>query len=148
MAVESFFLAGQTGAEGLQQGVAVNSMCIEGDGRGSAGKGGGKDQASSRPQDPDHLGKGFPVGGGIKLIPVPSQAEMLQGAEGDNQIERIIGQGELFGVTGYGGFIFYGRVSGTDIDGGDGGMSEQTEDEVSIRAYVQNLPGLYTPDVK
>ena len=148
MAVESFFLAGQTGAEGLQHGVAVNPVGIEGDGRGGAGDGGGEDQASPRPQNPDHLGKGFPVGGGIKLIAVPSQAEMLQGAEGDNQVKKIIGQGELFGVTGYGGFIFYSGVSGADIDGGDRVMGEQTQDEVSIRTYVQYLSGLYTLDVK
>jgi hypothetical protein len=148
MAVESFFLAGQTGAEGLQQGVAVNPVGIEGDGRRGAGDGGGEDQASPQPQNPDHLGKSFSVGGRIELIAVPSQAEMLQGAEGDNQVKRFIGQGELFSVTGYGSLIFHGRVSGADIDGSDGIMGEQTQDEMSIGTYVQNLSGLQTPDVK
>ena len=148
MAVEPFFLAGQTGAEGLQQAVAVNPVGIKGDGRRGPCEGGGENQASPRPQNPDHLGKGFPVGGGIKLIPVPSQAEMLQGAEGDNQVKRIIGQGEIFGVTGYDGLIFHGGVSGADIDCGDGVIGEQTQDEVPIRAYVQNLCGVYSPDVE
>jgi len=148
MAVELFLHAGQPKAEGLQHGVAVNPMGIESDGRCGAGEGGGEDQASPRSQNPDHLGKGFPVGGGVKLIPVPPQPEMLQGAKGNNQVKRVIGQGKPFGVAGNDGFVLHGRPSGTDIDGGEGGMGEQSQDEVPVRTHVQDLLGLGPPDMK
>jgi hypothetical protein len=88
----------------------------------------------------DHLGNAFRSAPGSKSSPYLSEAEMLQGAEGNNQLNRIIGQGEPL-AAGDDGFILHGGSSGTDIDGGDGEMGEQPKDEMPVRTHVQDLPG-------
>jgi len=148
VAVESFLHADEAGAQIPEHPMVVNPVGVEGDGWGGPGDRGGEDQASARTQDPDHLGKGFPVGIEVDLVSVPSQAEVLRGAEGKDKVEGVIGQGKTLDVAGDDGFILYRRLSGADVEGGDGGMGQQAQNEMPIGSDIQNLPGGDAPNVK
>jgi hypothetical protein len=148
VAVKAFLRTDEAGAQFPEYPMIIDPVGVEGDGRGGPGDRGGEDQASSWSQNPDHLGKGFPVGVEVELVSVPSQAKVLRGAEGKDKVEGVIGQGQTLGIAGDDGFILHRRFSGADVEGGDGGMGQQAQDKMPIGPDIQDLPGGDAPDVK
>ena len=92
-------------------------------------------------QDADHLPEGLMVGLDVDGIAVPTQAEMFQGAEGKNQVERSIRKIKLLGVPGEDRFLGRQGAPVAHIHRRNRGMGQQTQDEMPIGPEVEDGPG-------
>ncbi len=80
------------------------------------------------------------VGLQVDGIAVPTQAEMFQGAEGKNQVERSIRKNELLGVPGEDRFLGGQGAPVAHIHRRNRGMGQKTQDEMPIGPDVEDGP--------
>ena len=105
MTVKLFIPEDETGAKTIKRITVVDPMGIEANSRFGAGDRCGKNQMPSRFQNPDHFPHRFLVGVEIDFIAISTQAKVLQGAKGQDQIERLVGQVKILGVPGENRFV-------------------------------------------